>query len=161
MNKKIFLTLALTSFILISLIGIDALQDSNGNIVLGIWYNSNTATNTMTIQDGQPVDFSIYALALGSALTVDVDLIKQNGEIVEIHSVQKSSQDYNEFMKGYSIGQSTYGGIGNHKIRLTVKGIQTDTLELNLNVVANPPAPQNNAPVFISAPLITVIENQA
>src|SRR3989344_6954468 len=161
-NKKTFLAFAFAAIFMASLIGVGALSDSNGNIILGILYDSNTATNTLTIQDGQNVSFNVYALALGSALDVKVDLLKSNGNILApITHVSRTYKKYNEYGLGdegnFQIGKNEYIGIGTYKIKLVVTGIQKDSLELVLNVVAQP-VPQNNAPKFISIPAVTVLE---
>src|SRR3989344_5930215 len=164
-NKKTFLAFAFVAIFMASLIGVGALSDSNGNIILGIWYDSNTATNTLTIQDGQNVSFNVYALALGSALDVKVDLLKSNGNILApITHVSRTYKKYNEYGLGdegnFQIGKNEYIGIGTYKIKLVVTGIQKDSLELVLNVVAQPPIPGNNVPVFTSSPVLSVIEGQ-
>ena len=161
-NKKTFLAFAFAAIFMASLIGVGALSDKNGNIILGIWYDSNTATNTLTIQDGQNVSFNVYAFALGSTLDVKVDLLKSNGNILApITHASRTYKKYNEYGLGdegnFQIGKNEYIGIGTYKIKLVVTGIQKDSLELVLNVVAQP-VPQNNAPKFISIPAVTVLE---
>ena len=130
-NKKTFLAFAFVAIFMASLIGVGALSDKNGNIILGIWYDSNTATNTLTIQDGQNVSFNVYALALGSALDVKVDLLKSNGNILApITHASRTYKKYNEYGLGdegnFQIGKNEYIGIGTYKIKLVVTGIQKD-----------------------------------
>lgn len=165
-NKKNIFAFIL-SLIILTLF-ISALQDSNGNIILGMWYNSDSATDTMTITNGENVDFNVYALALGSFLSVNVELIREDGTSVPIGSYWHATQNFNEFGLGsqgdYTITPTEYIGVGSHKIRLTVTSASaTDTLELNLNVVAQviPPPPQNDAPTITSSPVITIQEGQA
>ena len=120
-NKKTFFALITAFIVLTSLVY--ALQESNGNIVLGIWYNSDSTATSATITNGNNIGFNVYALAVGSTLTIDVDLIKQDGNVVHIQHFSRGYMNYNEFGIGdegdYTINRDVYGIPGNHKIRLT------------------------------------------
>lgn len=158
-NKNIFT--AVFALLVLSTFA-SALTDNNqnDNIVASIWFDNYPDTSSLTINDGTSVPFHIYGLATGSSLTVQVDLITPAG-VVPIEYQSFSYQDFNEFGIGndYIITSAEYGGVGNHKIRLTVTGdsISTAVLELDLIVSA---VPVNNAPVFTSVPVLTVQEGQ-
>ncbi|MFH1325388.1 MAG: putative Ig domain-containing protein [archaeon] len=155
MKTKNILGLVLAGLIVFLALGVSvpALQTSTGNVVLGIWYDNDSSATSMTIREGQSVDFNVYTLAVQSAMTVDVDLVDSSNNILEIASISRSYQDFNEFgideEGDYTLTNDDYSA-GNYKIRLTVHGNagSTGILELDLTVLAN------------NAPAITAIPNQ-
>ena len=163
-NKKTFFALTAIFALFVIMIFASALQDTNGNIVLGIWYDSDANANTMTIADGDEIDFNVYALAVGSDLDVEVKLVKPGDDVI-FEVFERAYQDFNEFGLGtqgdYTVTKDEYGGVGNYTLRLRVTGDETDILKLYLNVVEDEPEPENGAPIFTSSPVITVFEDEA
>ena len=167
-NKEIIFAMMSVFLFVISISLASSLLDSNGNVAVGIWYSHDTGATSATVQNGDIVRFTGYAHSVRTGLSVRVEIIGQ-GTSVPLETIYKSYSENNQYgIVKYGIGSegdfeinSGSYGVGTYKIRITATGDQTDTLELDLIVQAQPPVPQNNVPVFISAPLITVIENQA
>ena len=150
--------LIISLILLVLTFSVQALQYKEGNMGMFLYYNDDTSADSMTINNGEGADITIYAFSVGSGLTISVDLIKESGDIVFISEVYKSYADFNEYWADYTIGQDIYGESGVHTIRLNVMGNSNSEGTLELILTVEEPTPVNNPPVITSTSVTEVNE---